>query len=138
VGTLLAELKAAPVRDVTRVPDPAGLWVALAGLQTRSESRLIWKANVPPSRVAELVASSAADSLVHAEALNGIVWVHGPEAPRPDAAGGNCVLRRGPVERKRTLPVWGRPTGDRELMRHVKRTLDPKGVFNPGRLFGDL
>ena len=35
------------------------------------------------------------------------------------------------------LPVWGRPRGDRELMRHVKATLDPKNVFNPGRLFVD-
>ena len=34
--------------------------------------------------------------------------------------------------------MWGRPGGDRELMRDVKTTLDPKNVFNPGRLFGDL
>jgi FAD/FMN-containing dehydrogenase len=53
-------------------------------------------------------------------------------------AGGNLTIRRCPPAWKRTLRVWGRPTADRDLMRHVKRTLDPADVFNPGRLFADL
>ena len=52
--------------------------------------------------------------------------------------GGNVTLPRCPTEWKKTLPVWGRRPDAWDLMRHVKRTLDPKGVFNPGRLFGDL
>ena len=47
------------------------------------------------------------------------------------------VMRRCPTEWKKKLRVWGRPV-DRELMRTVKKTLDPDNVFNPGRLFGDL
>ena len=53
-------------------------------------------------------------------------------------SGGNLTVRRCPVAWKHSLPVWGKPGSDREMMRHVKRTLDPKNVFNPGRLFGDL
>jgi glycolate oxidase FAD binding subunit len=137
VGTLKDELKG---RDTTEVRGPAAetLWRSLAGLQTFPESRFIWKANVPPSRVAELAASAAADSFFHAEALNGIAWSHSPDGLRPDAPAGNVVVRRCPTAAKKALPVWGRPTGDREQMRHVKRMLDPKNVFNPGRLFGDL
>jgi glycolate oxidase FAD binding subunit len=52
--------------------------------------------------------------------------------------GGNVIVCRCPPDWKRSLPVWGRPTADRELMRTVKRTLDPDDVFNPGRLFGNL
>ena len=37
-----------------------------------------------------------------------------------------------------SLPVWGEQPDAWELMRHVKKTLDPDNVFNPGRLFGDV
>src|SRR5207253_3354699 len=65
LGTLLGELKSAPVRDVAEVRGPAvaSLWQALTDLQQRPESRLIWKASVPPTRVAEVVAALPADFL---------------------------------------------------------------------------
>ena len=82
--------------------------------------------------------------------LNGIVWIL-PEADFPfrplepwlSTVGGNSVLRCCPSLWKRDKGVfanriWGKPGGDRELMKHLKRTLDPGDVFNPGRLFGDL
>ena len=53
-------------------------------------------------------------------------------------ADGNLTVRRCPTAWKKDLPVWGRPGPDRELMRHVKRTLDPQNVFNPGRLYPGL
>ena len=109
------------------------------------------QASVPPSKVAEVVetASAKVPYLIHAQALNGIVWFHAPAGFPADpndrqlpeleqwitAAGGNYVMRRCPTDWKRTLRVWGRPN-PLDLMRHVKRTLDPGDVFNPGRLFG--
>jgi glycolate oxidase FAD binding subunit len=128
--TLLAELRNGPARDVTELPDAAGLWADLTALQLRPESVVIGKTSVPPSRTAAVLAS--ARGLVHAHGLNGIVWIHGED--QPEAA----VLRRCPVAAKRSRPVWGTPPPAWELMRHVKRTLDPDDVFNPGRLFGDL
>jgi glycolate oxidase FAD binding subunit len=156
VSTLLADLKAASVRDVSEVcgPEVAALWQSLTELQVRPESPCIFKLNVPPSKVVEAVrgVTTEVPYLVHAEALNGIVWAHLPESirlgekapPEPEvekritAEGGNYTLRRCPVAWKRQMNVWGRPGGDRELMRHLKRTLDPGNVFNPGRLFGDV
>jgi glycolate oxidase FAD binding subunit len=145
VGSLLDELKGWPVAGGTedRGPGAAALWSAAAALQSRPESRFILKASVPPSRVAEFLAAPFT-GLVHAEALNGIVWLHGDETQlaglegHAAALGGNAVWRRCLTERKRTLPVWGRRPDAWDLMRHVKRTLDPNDVFNPGRLFGDV
>ncbi len=130
-ATLLDELKSAPVRNVTEVSDGSGLWSAITGLQLHHESRYIRKTSVLPSKVAEELAKSPT-GLVHAHALSGVVWHHG-EGPSDGA-----IIRRCPNEAKKTLSVWGKPTPDWELMRHVKKTLDPDNVFNPGRLFGDL
>ncbi|MBX9624385.1 MAG: FAD-binding oxidoreductase [Gemmataceae bacterium] len=152
MNTLLGELKAAPVRDAAEVrgPEADRLWRGLAGLQRRPESRWVWKAGVPPGRVAE-VATALHPQLVQAHAQNGIVWVHAADGFEPDgptdsrltwleqrvtAAGGNTVMTRCPAGWKKSLRVWGRPTADRDLMRQVKRALDPGDVFNPGRLFG--
>jgi glycolate oxidase FAD binding subunit len=158
LATLKDELRAAPVRDLTEFRGPVcePLWAALAGLQDRPGSRLSFKVNVLPSRVAAFVAEASAahpDVLLHVHAGSGIVWGHVPAADltaeRASAilatlaaqaadTNGNAVVRRCLVEWKKVLPVWGRPRSDWELMRAVKRTLDPKNVFNPGRLFGDL
>ena len=155
LSTLKEELKTAPVRDVSDVRGIAcePLWAAITEMQIRPESRFIWKVNVLPSRVAEFVSRVTADTPygVHAHALSGIVWLHAPEEFDPasganvsamehaaQAAGGTQVVRRCPTEWKSRLRVWGRPLGDRDLMRTVKRTVDPANVFNPGRFFGDI
>lgn len=111
VETLLAELKPLPVREAAELPD-AGALAALAALQSRPGAA---RRGVLPSRTAaELLAARA--EVVHAHALSGVIWEHGGGAARPEPPAG---------------AAW-------ELMRHVKRTLDPDNVFNPGRLFGDL
>jgi glycolate oxidase FAD binding subunit len=130
VSALCEELKAAPVRDVAELPDTAPL-DAITALQLRSESRFIGKRSVAPSRLAaELQAPRP--GLTHAHALTGVIWTHGSES-LPEGA----VVRRCPAERKKALPLWGKHPDAWDLMRHVKQTLDPDNVFNPGRLFGD-
>lgn len=131
VATLRDELKAASVSEITEVSPRVDVWSAITGLQLRSESRFISKASVLPSRLADDVTKSSA-SLIHAHALTGVVWTHG------DTPSDGAIVRRCPADAKKSLPVWGKPSADWELMRHVKKTLDPDNVFNPGRLFGDL
>lgn len=142
VNALLGEMGPAMTRYAASVhqPDAPGLWRALTGLQVRPEVRSILKAGVRPSRLADLLTDHDLYGMVHGSALNGVLWFHDPDPigleQEITAAGGNYVMTRCPVDRKKDLPVWGRPTPDRDLMRHVKRTLDPGDVFNPGRLFG--
>lgn len=150
LATLREELKAEPARDIIEVADPALLWSALTKLQLRPESRYIWKAGMLPSKLAEVARTVPirVPFLIQASALNGIIWFHAPDEFGPDdheklpwmeqrlAVSGihHYVMRRCPTAHKKTLRVWGRPV-DRELMRTVKKTLDPDNIFNPGRLF---
>lgn len=132
VAAVLNELKAAPIRDVVELPDVAVL-DGLAALQLRPESRFIGKRSVLPSALAGTVASLSPNAPVHAHALNGIVWIHGDEA-LPEGV----VARRRPAGGGKAAPGRGATASDGDLMRHIKKTLDPDNVFNPGRLFGDI
>jgi len=129
-STLLDELKTTNVTGVTEVAEGSKLWAAITGLQLRHESKSIRKVGVLPSKLAEELAKPSS-AMVHAHALTGVIWQHG------EGGTDGAVIRRASGSKK-GLPVWGKPTPDWELMRHVKKTLDPDNVFNPGRLFGDL
>lgn len=124
VSALFDELKPLDVRDICESPNVSFI-TANTALQLRPESRFVGKLSVSPSKVAEAVTKLPPDVLVHAHALTGVIWVHA-EVPVDGAE-----ARRGASPRAALTPGW-------ELMRHVKRTLDPDNVFNPGRLFGDV
>ena len=125
--TLLDELKAANISVIAE--ETAKIWPTIAGLQIHPASRYIGKANVLPSRVAaEIAKLPHADScIIHAQPLNGILWLHSTETPDWPAT----------VAVRRASNVWGNATQDPawKLMEHIKRTIDPNDLFSPGRLF---
>ncbi len=123
VSTLLDELKSAPVRGAVELPDTA-FCTALTALQLRPESRFVGKLSVLPSKLADAVLKRPPGALIHAHALSGVIWSHGETLPE------GATVRRG-VGGSKSPAGW-------ELMRHVKKTLDPDNVFNPGRLFGEV
>ena len=111
---------------------------------------LTFKANLVPAATAEFF--RAADAMTPRPALiahagNGIIvgrWAEdiGPERAKElldelirlaAERAGNVVVVRCPTAWKSVVPVWGRSTPDRDLMRAVKDKLDPGRVFNPGR-----
>ena len=50
-----------------------------------------------------------------------------------NSTAGNFTLTECPTAWKGRMPVWGRPTSDRTMMKRIKHQLDPNGLFNPGR-----
>jgi len=131
------------------------LWQALVEAGHHPDARLRFKANLLPSAVADFCQRAAvAEPALHVQAHAGSGIVTGQltgdltlEPTRAmletlaEAAGqaqGNLVVPLCPPEWKRTLPVWGRPRGDAELMRKVILTLDPKRLFNPGRYLNGI
>lgn len=115
-ATLLAELN----RPTVTVD---GVWQRVTDLQVRPASRFIGKAAVRPSQAAEVANRANREGvLVHGQPLNGIVWAHG------ETVGDEFIQRRGATKAANGGADW-------ELMKHVKRTLDPDDVFNPGRMW---
>ncbi len=128
VATLLDELKAANIAVIAE--ETAKIWPTIAALQIHPASRYIGKANVLPSRVAAEIAKLPHEEsrIIHAQPLNGILWIHATETPDWPA---NVAVRRAPNDWRMVAPqdpAW-------KLMKHVKRTIDPNDLFSPGRLF---
>lgn len=114
-----------------------------------SAARMSFRANMLPSALPAFFIrlSEFSDLVWQAHAGNGIViastkadWsvekagqVLNALRSAAVAAHGNLVVTRCPPAWKRELKVWGEPRGDLALMRAVKRELDPRDLFNPGR-----
>ncbi len=148
VRTLEKELAGSPARGF-RVDHTTATSVfdTFTAAQQPRDEHVTLKVTTTPSGVATVLgATMAYPATVHAHAGSGVVWVHLPtelgverissaiaELTKLTSANGNVTVRRCPPAWKAVLPVWGKDRGDREVMRTVKRTLDPDGVFNPGR-----
>ncbi len=122
----------------------------LLGAGTRPPNwPVAFKANLLPSATADFLGlvRRFRHNSVQAHAGNGIVTGHLPQDVTLEEAAdtigrlrakaveaqGNLVLLRCPTEWKPALGVWGAPRGDFALMREVKKQLDPRNLFNPGR-----
>lgn len=112
---------------------------------------LVFKLNVPPSRVVglcELVKTAFPQASLAARAGSGIVLVSVGDMPSHElvnplvktihpavaAAGGQCILWQAaaPEDFTRQL-AWGPLRSDINIMRNVQRRFDPHGILNPGR-----
>ena len=151
IETLKAESKGTPLRDLAVIESEQAekLWTNLTALQTGGGGFSTLKFNTRPSAVAALALKADAahsQAIVHAHAGNGIVFAHIPDEPKPDRLAAivqdllsdrredNLQIVRCPSPWKVGMPIWGRDRGGRKLMATVRATLDPRGIFNPGRV----
>ena len=51
---------------------------------------------------------------------------------------GHLIVESSPPALKKGMDVWGGQRGDYEMMRRLKREIDPKGILNPGRFVGGI
>jgi glycolate oxidase FAD binding subunit len=106
----------------------------------------LWRVSCPPTdggRIAEAAAALAPELVF--DWAGGLVWIaHGAEREDVGAAlirgalaagGGHATLIRAPEAVRRAVEVFEpQPTLLRNLAERVKRSFDPKGVLNPGRM----
>jgi glycolate oxidase FAD binding subunit len=52
--------------------------------------------------------------------------------------GSRTVVESAPVDVRQVVDVWGPPTAPLDLMRQLKRRLDPTGTLNRGRFIRGL
>ncbi len=125
------------------------LWTSLTDFVLWPDADFSFKANILPSAVIEFCRAAVAFEpmpILQAPAGNGIVFGHCKGLTLEHArtmleklgeiasnANGNLIVNRCPPAWKTVLPIWGRSTGDRILMKAIKEKLDPGGIFNPGR-----
>ncbi|MDP3017117.1 MAG: FAD-linked oxidase C-terminal domain-containing protein, partial [Deltaproteobacteria bacterium] len=51
---------------------------------------------------------------------------------------GHLIVESSPPDIKKKIDVWGEPRGEYEIMRRLKKEIDPKGILNPGRFVGGI
>jgi len=153
----LKTLRDAGLRCTTHDEDRS-LWRSLSNVSSEAKHDLSWDARVKPSELSALLnevvgleRDDAWRSTIrwHAGAGDGRLAVlarspvYHQEAARAlegfrqtaEDRGGSLVLRRAPVEFKRKFDAWGSFGSAGELMKRVKRQLDPQNVLSPGRFF---
>jgi len=108
-------------------------------------SALVLRGQVAPARTFHLAESWQDGGLLVAYPDAGVVYSHtrDPDAladrqERADAQRGGVVLERAPSELKNDLDVFGETPGGFELMKQIKKKLDPKGILSPGRFVGRI
>ena len=135
--------------------DPAGGAIRASGQvgPTRAVARLTNLPSRLPAVVRECRAAAhraGASVAIDARPGAGSVFVT-IEAPEGDAmrsalgavlaagrGGGHAFVFAAPADLRRDLDVWGSAPGDFALMRRMRETLDPAGLFTAGRFVGGL
>jgi len=154
-ATRLLQSEATPPASAI-LNDDANLWRALAAVPLQTSGQIIWRANLPPSRLYEFLelanggvhdSSVASSSLWHAGFADGRLRVISPCSEEAASAitslenaraaaralGGTLVLEDAPFEIKSAVDAWGERGAAASLMRRVKQQLDPADALSPGR-----
>jgi glycolate oxidase FAD binding subunit len=130
--------------------DDGDLWAAQRDRQ-RLEDGVVVRVSGLPSRLGRIIrAAERAGGSVVGRAGLGLTWI----AVRPSAPGElvgaieelreelsplPCVVQGAPLEVREKVDVWGRADGPEvALMRRVKTSFDPSGVYNPGVFVGAI
>lgn len=77
-------------------------------------------------------------AVLSAPSASSVVDVLGRARREAAKLGASAVIESAPVEVRRGVDVWGPPTAPLDLMRQLKRRLDPTGTLNRGRFVRGL
>ena len=144
---LLADLGA---KHALTGPDSQKMWRAIRDVEFLAEprERAVWRASLKPSDAPAALA--ALGPLARASLMDlggGLVWFSSDPTSEVAAGvrsalgrfGGHLELIRADVALRAAADVFSPPApGLARLARGVKQSLDPRGLFNPGRMYADL
>lgn len=127
--------------------ESAQAWQAIksVGALKAQQDAEIWRLSVAPSKAAGLLGLLPADCNVLLDWSAGLIWV-ASEAPiehamRPAVGevGGHLMLFRARTDRRQAVsPFHPLTNGTRRLTQGLKASMDPFGIFNPGKMYKDI
>ena len=116
----------------------------LEALDTQADTE-IWRISVAPSKASAVLQAIPADANLLLDWSGGLIWVATRQPLerqlRPAAAqlGGHAMLFRAEAERRHAvLPFHPLPAATKRLTQGLKASLDPSGLFNPGKMYEDI
>jgi glycolate oxidase FAD binding subunit len=148
---LLERLLAAPGIAFASLDDAdtRTLWREVRDVRLLHPERMLWRLSVSPAAAGELAAWTA--SLTSERLFDwagGLIWLAPKDSWAREAAtirealagrGGHATLVRAPTWLRREVePFEPLPAPLRALTERVKRSFDPKGVLNPGRMHAGI
>lgn len=133
-------------------PQSGVLWRSIRDVAFLAEPRgeAIWRVSVAPSRAAAGVAAilDATPARHLYDWGGGLVWLALPVADDAGAAlvraafaglGAHATLVRAPAEIRAVVDVFEPPAAPvRRLTAGIKASFDPRGIFNPGRMYAGI
>jgi glycolate oxidase FAD binding subunit len=125
----------------------ATIWRAvgsLAALDATPDAE-IWRLSVAPSKAAAILAHLPGDCRVMLDWSGGLIWLatetplEGTLRPAAEKAGGHAMLFRASAARRQAVsPFHPLAAGVKRLTQGLKASLDPAGIFNPGKMYEDI
>lgn len=113
-----------------------------------ARARPLWRVSTAPAQAHRLVDLITPAAQMFYDWGGGLVWVAMPFENEADAGsirravaeiGGHATLVRAPVSLRASLDVFQpQEPGLAALSKRVKESFDPKGVFNPGRMWAGV
>ncbi|MCP3397187.1 FAD-binding protein [Bradyrhizobium sp. CCGB20] len=152
LGELLSLLKRFGAAEVLADDTGRGLWQAIRDATVLAEPRdaAIWRISTAPSKGPDVAAriARAVEAGWFFDWGGGLIWLACPTADSAGAAtirgairkaGGHATLVRTPEEVRAAVDIFDLPVeAVARLQAGLKTSLDPAGIFNPGRMFPEL
>lgn len=127
--------------------ESATAWVriqSLGALEANSDAE-IWRLSVAPSKTVILLSELPSDCRLLLDWSGGLIWIATSQSledrvrPAIEKLGGHAMLFRANAERRQAIsPFHPLTAGTRRLTRGLKASLDPSGIFNPGKMYEDI
>jgi len=125
------------------------LWANLRDLErfTHLPDHHIWKISVPPSSAPQVIADLEKQFAFeyYLDWAGGLIWLaHAPDLStdqtiRRAVTQGHAMLFRAEEKTRATVDVFQPQARHlKELSARVKQSFDPRGLFNPGRMYKDI
>ncbi|SDD77949.1 glycolate oxidase FAD binding subunit [Bradyrhizobium brasilense] len=152
LGELRSLLKAFGTAEVLADDTGKDLWMAIRDATVLAEPRdkAIWRISTAPTKGADVAARIARtiDARWFFDWGGGLIWLACSTASAASAAtiraatgqaGGHATLVRAPEDVRAAVDVFHPPVeAIARLQTGLKASLDPAGIFNPGRMFPEL